>query len=99
MLRNTIAAFGAVAALSVAVMTPPFAGAAQAAIAPSCVKISLNDEGAVDYLTVTNNCDRELRLKVKLAYETDIACTTYYPGQYRSYSWTYPGRFDGVVTC
>ena len=99
MFRNAIAAFGAVAALSVAVMTPPFAGAAQAATASSCVKISLNDEGALDYLTVTNNCNRELRLKVKLAFQTDFSCKNYKPGEAYRHRWSYPGRFDGVVTC
>ena len=72
--------------------------AAQAAV-PTCVETSLNDSGYTDYLTVWNRCSTDQRIKVVLAFATDKACLTVYAYGSRDYSWDYPGRFDGLVSC
>ena len=66
---------------------------------PSCVRTALNDSGFVDYLTVTNSCSRSLRIKVVLANHTDLACRTIPAHTARAYSWSWPGRFDGLRDC
>ena len=73
--------------------------AAVAASVPSCVTTSLNDSGYTDYLTVWNDCNYAVRVKVVLAFRTDFPCYTIAARSARSYSWKYPGRFDGLVSC
>ncbi|WP_249998952.1 hypothetical protein [Actinoplanes sp. M2I2] len=72
--------------------------AAQAAV-PTCVTTTLNDSGYTDRLTVNNRCGSSQRVKVLLANLTDFACYTIPSGGYRTYSWNYPGRFDGLASC
>ena len=75
------------------------ATAAVAAAVPNCVVTDLNDSGYTDYLTVFNGCNYAVRVKVVLAFHTDKPCATIGADAIRSYSWKYPGRFDGLVSC
>ena len=54
---------------------------ASAATVPSCVATTLNDEGYTDYLTVTNWCSYDVRVKVVLANHSDLACEYYLVGR------------------
>ncbi|WP_433696824.1 hypothetical protein [Nocardiopsis sp. CA-288880] len=98
---SAIAASALVAAGLLAWSTPAAAETApQAAVAvPDCVETDLDDDGITDELTVTNTCSSSVRVKVVLAYMTDIPCTTIRSGRSVSWSWGYPGRFDGLVDC
>jgi hypothetical protein len=73
--------------------------AAVAASVPNCVVTDLDDSGYTDYLTVFNGCNYAVRVKVVLAFHTDKPCATIGAHSIRSYSWKYPGRFDGLVSC
>ena len=75
------------------------ATAAAAATVPRCVTTSLDDSGYTDYLTVFNGCSYAVRVKVVLAYHQDFPCYTIGADSVRHYSWKYPGRFDGLVSC
>ena len=73
--------------------------AAAAASVPNCVDTYLDDSGYTDFLEVINNCDRNVRVKVVLANHTDKPCRTIVAYDYYDYTWKYPGRFDGLVSC
>ena len=73
--------------------------AAVAASVPNCVVTDLDDSGYTDYLTVFNGCSYAVRVKVVLAYHQDFPCYTIGADSVRHYSWKYPGRFDGLVSC
>jgi hypothetical protein len=73
--------------------------AAVAASVPRCVTTDLDDSGYTDYLTVFNGCSYAVRVKVVLAYHQDFPCYTIGADSVRHYSWKYPGRFDGLVSC
>ena len=70
-----------------------------AAAVPSCVTTSLDDDGWTDYLTVYNNCNHNVRVKVVLANASDFACRTIPAGGAHNYWWNYPGRFDRLADC
>ncbi|WP_370013296.1 hypothetical protein UIS43_27920 (plasmid) [Nocardiopsis sp. LDBS0036] len=104
MLRKTTSAIAASAMAAAGLLswsTPAVAETAPqaAAAVPNCVETSLNDSGWTDYLTVRNTCSYSVRVKVVLANATDFSCRTISSGGSRSYSWGYPGRFDGLVDC
>ncbi|MFE6451304.1 hypothetical protein [Nocardiopsis dassonvillei] len=73
--------------------------APEVAAVPSCVRTTLNDKGWTDYLTVHNNCNSSVRVKVVIANRSDFACRTISAGGSHNYWWNYPGRFDGLVDC
>ncbi|MFC9084931.1 hypothetical protein [Nocardiopsis dassonvillei] len=70
-----------------------------AASVPSCVETDLDDSGFTDELTVTNTCFYSVRVKVVLAYMSDTPCDTIRSGRSVTWSWGYPGRFDGLAEC
>ncbi|WAE71035.1 hypothetical protein OUQ99_17520 [Streptomonospora nanhaiensis] len=98
---SAIAASALAAAGLLAWSTPAAAATAPqaAAAVPNCVTTSLNDSGATDYLTVYNDCDDNLRIKVLLAYGPDFSCTTIAANGQMSYQWPWPSRFDGLQEC
>ena len=53
----------------------------------------------VEGVTVWNNCDHAVRVKVILAFHTDFPCYTIEARQARSYRWAWPGRFDRLEDC
>jgi hypothetical protein len=105
MLMATIVAALVVLALAFPASARPAGSDSAATVAaaktrpPSCVTTSLNDSGYTDYLTVWNDCGYAVRVKVVLANHTDKPCYTIAAHSARSYSWKYPGRFDGLVNC
>ncbi|NIH81610.1 hypothetical protein [Amycolatopsis viridis] len=99
---RTFFAMASVAAAVAAGATTAHADPASAmpsGAAPNCVDVDLTDGRLDDYVWVTNYCPYRLRLKVVLAFATDKPCDSYEPNTGRLYYWSYPGRFDGVVTC
>jgi hypothetical protein len=48
---------------------------------------------------VINNCDDAVRVKVVLVFHVDKPCYMISTYDYHDYSWKYPGRFDGLVSC
>ncbi|MGW8529118.1 hypothetical protein [Nocardiopsis sp. NPDC055824] len=104
MLGKTTSAIAASALAAAGLLvwsTPAAAEAAPqtAAAVPDCVETDLDDSGWRDTLAVTNDCSSSVRVKVVLAYATDLPCTTIPSGYTQNYSWGYPGRFDGLVDC
>jgi hypothetical protein len=65
----------------------------------SCVWESLDDSGGTDELTVYNDCEDAVRVKVILAFHTDLPCRTIFDGESRDYEWDWPGRYDGLEYC
>jgi hypothetical protein len=104
MLMATVVAALVVLALAIPASARP-AGpdsadtAAVASTVPVCVTTALEDSGYRDYLTVFNGCNYAVRVKVVLAYKQDFPCYTIGADSVRHYTWTYPGRFDGLVGC
>ncbi|GAB2485875.1 hypothetical protein [Nocardiopsis aegyptia] len=99
---TSVMAAGALAAAGLLAWSTPAAAetAPQAAAAvPNCVETDLDASGWTDELEVINDCSYSVRVKVVLAYETDLACQTIPSGYTAHYSWGYPGRFDGLVDC
>lgn len=98
---SVIAASAMAAAGLLAWSTPAAAATAPqaAAAVPNCVETDLDDSGWTDKLAVINDCSYSVRVKVVLAYETDLPCATIPSGYTQNYSWGYPGRFDGLVDC
>ena len=95
MRTRTILVAGAFAAAAIAVSPAP----AQAA-APSCLTYTLDDRGAQDELWVWNNCKKGVNFRVRLAYGPDSYCTYKEPrSTYSKFTWEWPQRFDGLVTC
>lgn len=92
---SRMAALSTAAASLVLVGTVPRSAAA----VPNCVTTRLDDRGFYDYLSVTNGCSTTQRVKVVLAFMTDIPCQTLRPGQTMAYRWGYPGRFDRLQSC
>lgn len=90
-----VAAVAAMVATGSAVAATP----AFAANAPGCV--SFYQSGGVAWHTahVTNGCSNSLRLRIILSLHVDGPCSTFAPGQSRS--WGYPGQsnLQGVQTC
>ncbi|MFE3455994.1 hypothetical protein ACFXKD_00500 [Nocardiopsis aegyptia] len=70
-----------------------------AASVPGCVETDLDDSGFTDELTVTNTCLYSVRVKVVLAYMSDTPCDTIRSGRSVTWTWGYPGRFDGLADC
>ncbi|OKI21037.1 hypothetical protein A6A08_21945 [Nocardiopsis sp. TSRI0078] len=96
MAASALAAAGLLAwSAPAAAATAPQAAAA----VPNCVDTDLDASGVEDTLTVTNNCSYSVRVKVVLAYETDLPCVTIRSGGSHYYGWYWPGRFDGLVSC
>lgn len=69
------------------------------ALAPSCVTAGLDDRGWTDKLYVFNGCLATKRVKVVLAYGTDLPCYTYSAKTGKHWAWDYPKRFDKLVLC
>lgn len=69
------------------------------ALAPPCVIADLTDSGWTDSLYMFNNCPGTMRVKVVLAYGTDLPCYTYYQYSSKTWKWGYPKRFDALVLC
>jgi hypothetical protein len=103
-LRRALAAIAGIAALTVGF--PSTAGAqttdddvTPSALAPQCIDAALDDDGFTDYLTLINFCNRNYRVKVVLAFHTDMSCRTILDGEEEHYQWNWPGRFDRVELC
>jgi hypothetical protein len=73
--------------------------AGTAAAVPSCVLTEVDDDGASDYVIVTNACRSAVRVQVVLDNYPDDACTTIPATESRSFDWFYPGRYDGLKRC
>ncbi|MGW6494932.1 hypothetical protein [Nonomuraea angiospora] len=103
-LRTSAAAVALAGAVTVGFAAGPASAAtstatsAQAA-APWCLGHRLNDKGAVDKLWVWNSCKSNQSYKVRLANVPDLACRQLKPGGADYFTWGWPGRFDGLVTC
>jgi hypothetical protein len=87
---------------------PPFpaqANAAEAGVAGAaaavldCVLTEVHDEGASDYVIVTNACRRTVRIQVQLDDYPDPDCVSIPETESRSFDWWYPGRYDGLRRC
>ncbi|MDX3106884.1 hypothetical protein ACIBO5_38370 [Nonomuraea angiospora] len=78
----------------------PAAQASAAGRAPSCLAYKLDDRGAQDELWVWNNCKKAVNFRVRLANGPDSYCTYKEPrSTYSKFTWEWPQRFDGLVTC
>ncbi len=91
---------GAAAAMAVFTLTMAPVLPASAASAPSCLKVSVDDNRRSDTVTVRNTCDDSYDVKVIWAHETDSACTftlAHY-GKFSSER-NWPARYDGLKLC
>ncbi len=50
-------------------------------------------------ITVRNGCSTQQRVKVYVSNNTDVGCTTYAPGQSRSYRYSWPSDLDRIAFC
>ncbi|MFF4618482.1 hypothetical protein [Nonomuraea jabiensis] len=100
-LRTSVAAVALAGAVTAGFAAGPASAAttAQAAAAPWCLGHRLNAKGSVDKLWVWNSCKSNQSYKVRLANVPDLACRQLKPGGADYFTWGWPGRFDGLVTC
>ncbi|WP_431923121.1 hypothetical protein [Nonomuraea jabiensis] len=100
-LRTSVAAVALAGAVTAGFAAGPASAAttARSAAAPWCLGHRLNDKGAVDKLWVWNGCKSNQSYKVRLANVPDLACRQLKPGGADYFTWGWPGRFDGLVTC
>jgi hypothetical protein len=90
----------AAVALTALAVTGLAAVPASAGPAPWCLGHKLDARGAKDKLWVWNSCRHTVSYKVRLANVPDLACRQLRPrGGTDYYQWSWPGRFDGLVTC
>jgi len=99
MRATSITVLAAVAAVAAVTAAAP-AQAAAARPAPSCLASKLDDRGAQDELWVWNTCKKGVEFRVRLAHGPDGYCTYKEPySGYTKFTWEWPQRFDGLVTC
>ncbi len=73
---------------------------ANAATAPSCVSAGTSSiNWGYNKIWATNNCKSGQYVKLIIAYNTDVACSYYEPGQTKSYTYSKPSRLDRVDSC
>lgn len=70
-----------------------------AAAVPDCVLTEVDDDGASDYVIISNACRHTVRLQVVLDNYDDSDCITIPETKSRSHNWWYPGRYDGLKNC
>jgi hypothetical protein len=93
------------AALAAPLLTTGLAAPAQAAEpvhparVPDCVLTDLNDDGASDYVIVTNACRSSVRVRPVIDDYPDPDCVTIAPTKSSSFHWYYPGRYTGLERC
>lgn len=79
--------------------SPSSEGVRVASPAPVCIKHRLDDNGPTDELLVTNKCKRAWNVKVILERHTDLVCTRIAANRSKTFTWKWPGKFDGIARC
>jgi hypothetical protein len=104
-LRLAMLTFVAVALTGVGMATPAQAAPTEVkqsppsveAVAPPCVKVWNGSDWRGPYIKVRNDCGYWVRVWVDVAWDFDIGCNSYSPGQERRFGRV--GYARGIYTC
>lgn len=66
-------------------------------IAPACLKRVLYD--SIRYMRVESSCRTDQWVKLIIAFGPDSGCLRVPAGGSRWFSWGWPGKYDGLVSC